>query len=140
MSCLNPSRESQPIALDPDAAASARPHDRRCAGAGDGGLAANHSSRHRPAVGGRRAAVGRARRISVDYASWRGAAPRELEPLGLVLKAGAWYLVARPVGKDRVLTYRLASMLALRSSHRTFKRPRGFDLARSWQDSAARFE
>ena len=85
-------------------------------------------------------AVWHARRIGVNYESWRGSAKRELEPLGLVLKAGAWYLVARTAGKETVRTYRLASMLDLRSSGRTFKRPRSFDLARTWAESSARFE
>ena len=85
-------------------------------------------------------AVWHGRRLSVDYESWQGAAQRELEPLGLVLKAGAWYLVARTVGQEGVRTYRLASVLGLKAGGRLFKRPRRFDLARSWQESAARFE
>jgi predicted DNA-binding transcriptional regulator YafY len=85
-------------------------------------------------------AVWHGRRVRVHYESWRGAALRELEPLGLVLKAGAWYLVARTAGKDSARTYRLASMLDLEATGRTFKRPRNFDLARTWQASAARFE
>ena len=85
-------------------------------------------------------AVWHARRLTVNYESWRGAALRDLEPLGLVLKAGAWYMVARAVKKDGARTYRLASLLDLTPSNRTFRRPRGFDLARVWQESAARFE
>ena len=85
-------------------------------------------------------AVWHGRRLSVDYDSWRGAARRELEPLGLVLKAGAWYLVAATVARDGVRIYRLASLRDLKTSGRSFKRPRGFDLARTWQESAARFE
>jgi predicted DNA-binding transcriptional regulator YafY len=85
-------------------------------------------------------AVWHTRRLTLDYESWRGAAQRELEPLGLVLKAGAWYLMARSVGSDSVRTYRLASILALKAIGRSFTRPRSFDLARSWQASAARFE
>lgn len=54
--------------------------------------------------------------------------------------AGAWYLVARAVGRDGMRTYRLASLIALKATGRGFKRPRGFDLARTWQESAARFE
>jgi len=84
--------------------------------------------------------VWHARRLRVHYESWRGAAWRELEPLGLVLKAGAWYLVARQVGRTDARTYRLASLLDLKAGSRTFKRPRGFDLARTWQESAQRFE
>jgi predicted DNA-binding transcriptional regulator YafY len=89
-------------------------------------------------------AVWRARRIEVRYESWRGAASRVLEPLGLVLKAGAWYLVARAVDTaakgDSVRTYRLASLLDLKTVGAAFKRPKGFDLAGTWQASAARFE
>ncbi|WP_372526409.1 helix-turn-helix transcriptional regulator [Piscinibacter sp.] len=85
-------------------------------------------------------AVWHARRISVNYESWRGAALRELEPLGLVLKAGAWYMVARIVGQDDVRTYRLASVRHLKLGTRTFKRPREFNLARYWQESTLRFE
>jgi predicted DNA-binding transcriptional regulator YafY len=88
-------------------------------------------------------AVWRARRIEVRYESWRGAASRVLEPLGLVLKAGAWYLVARPVEVvakgDGVRTYRLASLLELKVGA-AFRRPKRFDLASTWQASAARFE
>jgi predicted DNA-binding transcriptional regulator YafY len=85
-------------------------------------------------------AVWHERRLSVDYESWRGPVRRELEPLGLVLKAGAWYLLASSVGREGVRIYRLASLRGLTSSPRTFRRPRRFDLARTWQESAARFE
>jgi predicted DNA-binding transcriptional regulator YafY len=85
-------------------------------------------------------AVWRAQRIDVRYRSWRGASARELEPLGLVLKAGAWYLAARDVGKPEVRTWRLASMLELTVGTRSFKRPRSFDLSRWWRESSARFE
>lgn len=86
------------------------------------------------------AAVWEARRLGVRYESWRGAGWRELEPLGLVLKAGAWYLLARKTGQAAARTYRLASILELKTRARTFRRPRGFDLARAWQESSARFE
>lgn len=91
-------------------------------------------------------AVWRARRINVRYESWRGMTQRLLEPLGLVLKAGAWYLVARAVeaparggGGDGVRTYRLASMLDLKTGA-AFRRPKSFDLAGTWRASASRFE
>lgn len=88
-------------------------------------------------------AVWRARRLQVRYESWRGEAWRTLEPLGLVLKAGAWYLVARAVPAnakgDGVRTYRLASLLELKVGA-AFRRPRSFDLAGTWRASAARFE
>jgi predicted DNA-binding transcriptional regulator YafY len=85
-------------------------------------------------------AVWSAHRLDVRYESWQGEVRRELEPLGLVLKAGAWYLVARSVGREGTRTYRLASVLDLKASPRTFRRPRAFNLALAWQESAARFE
>lgn len=87
-------------------------------------------------------AVWNARRLRLDYDSWRGPVRRELEPLGLVLKAGAWYLIARAAsGRDaEARTYRLASVTGLTAMAQTFERPAGFDLARYWQASAARFE
>jgi predicted DNA-binding transcriptional regulator YafY len=85
-------------------------------------------------------AVWRSRRVRVRYDSWRGLSQRDLEPLGLVLKGGAWYMVARSAGAaDRIATYRLASVRGWADSG-AFKRPRSFDLVRYWQESAARFE
>jgi|JI6StandDraft_1071083.scaffolds.fasta_scaffold32944_3 predicted DNA-binding transcriptional regulator YafY len=85
-------------------------------------------------------AVWRGKRILVDYTSWSGTTRKALEPLGLVLKAGAWYLAACEVGKDAVRTYRLASVQTLEVDKAGFRRPRGFDLARYWQESSERFE
>ena len=63
---------------------------------------------HLPAIAD---AVWTARRIQVRYESWNGVSDRELEPLGLVLKAGIWYVVADGGGKIR--TYRLSNIQAL---------------------------
>jgi predicted DNA-binding transcriptional regulator YafY len=84
--------------------------------------------------------VWNARRIVVVYESWQGTARRELEPLGLVLKAGAWYVAARRSGETEVRTYRLASIVSLQAGGKAFKRPRGFDLAAWWREASARFE
>lgn len=85
-------------------------------------------------------AVWHGRCLRVDYESWRGPVRRVLEPLGLVLKGGAWYLMARSAGRVTVRTYRLASLRAVEAGGRAFKRPRGFDLAQAWAASAAEFE
>ncbi|HSI47510.1 MAG TPA: WYL domain-containing protein [Ideonella sp.] len=85
-------------------------------------------------------AVWHARRLKVHYDSWRGPIERELEPLGLVLKAGAWYTIARSTGQPGERTYRLASLLDLQATSKTFQRPRKFSLAEAWRASAARFE
>ena len=78
------------------------------------------------------------RRIAVRYKSWNDTVERNLEPLGLVLKSGAWYLVAQ-VGKG-ARTYRVGSILQLTVSEQTFKRPAKFELAQFWSESSRRFE
>lgn len=85
-------------------------------------------------------AVWRGKRVRMDYVSWRAASRREVEPLGLVLKAGAWYLVARDPTRGVVRTYRLASVRSMEVGTAGFRRPRDFDLAQAWRESAARFE
>lgn len=89
-----------------------------------------------PAVAG---AAWNKRVIHVLYRRW--AAPcevkRTLEPYGLVLKAGKWYLVARCDGAMR--TYRVNQILDLRVSEETFERPDGFDLAGFWREHLADF-
>jgi predicted DNA-binding transcriptional regulator YafY len=90
---------------------------------------------HLRAVAG---AVWSERRLRVRYESWSGVAEREIEPLGLVLKAGVWYLAARAGGEPR--TYRLSNIRQLTVSDERFARPPGFDLARYWAASTERFE
>ena len=85
-------------------------------------------------------AVWNARRVAVRYESWRGQTERELEPLGLVMKAGTWYMAARVSGQEAVRSYRLTAVKTLRTLPTKFRRPRAFDLAAYWQASAARFE
>ena len=89
-------------------------------------------------------AVWNARRVAVRYESWRGpigqVRERELEPLGLVMKAGTWYMAARASGQEAVRTYRLTAVKTLRTLPTKFRRPKAFDLAAYWQASAARFE
>ncbi|TAL52829.1 YafY family protein [Pandoraea sp.] len=85
-------------------------------------------------------AVWGAYRIEVTYESWRGVSHRELEPLGLVLKGGAWYLVARMVGRPGVLTFRMANIHELKTSGRRFRRPARFDLARHWHEAMQQYE
>ncbi|MFC7659539.1 helix-turn-helix transcriptional regulator [Pseudonocardia benzenivorans] len=62
---------------------------------------------------------------------------RVVEPLGLVLKAGVWYLVAG-VGGD-VRTYRAAKVVTVDPTGESFTRPAEFDLPGWWAESAARF-
>jgi predicted DNA-binding transcriptional regulator YafY len=78
------------------------------------------------------------RRIRVRYDSWKGVVERTLDPLGLVLKGGAWYLVAAVKGEPR--TYRASNIQALDVLETTFRRPARFDLARFWNTWAKDFE
>jgi len=82
-------------------------------------------------------AVWRQQVVEIRYQRWRGEVTRSLEPLGLVLKGGAWYLAAR-VGAD-VRTYRVSRVLELRITDERFERPEAFDLAAFWQTSSADF-
>jgi predicted DNA-binding transcriptional regulator YafY len=90
---------------------------------------------HLPAVAN---AVWTEQRLKIRYESWQGEVEREIDPLGLVLKAGTWYVVARASGKVR--TYRLSSILELRRSGESFRRPRDFGLEHYWRESTRRFE
>jgi predicted DNA-binding transcriptional regulator YafY len=83
-------------------------------------------------------AVWQARRIAVAYESWSARVRRRLDPLGLVLKAGAWYLVARCAGSLR--TYAVTKIEHVEPLDEAFDWPPDFDLARHWQDAVRRFE
>jgi predicted DNA-binding transcriptional regulator YafY len=83
-------------------------------------------------------AVWQERRIEVAYRSWKAAVLRRLDPLGLVLKAGTWYLVARD-GRS-IRTYRVMNIDALEVTGAPFRRPTNFNLARYWAKSAKAFE
>ena len=87
-------------------------------------------------------AVWNSRRIAVRYESWKGEVARTLEPLGLILKGGLWYLAARPAeGRRREpRTYRVSNILELTVDEATFERPAGFDLAAWWAETSRRFE
>jgi deazaflavin-dependent oxidoreductase (nitroreductase family) len=85
-------------------------------------------------------AVWNARLVRARYRRWK--TPREvtrtLAPLGVVLKAGRWYLVAARDGEP--FTYRVGSFLAVEVLDESFERPEGFDLAAFWQEWTAQFE
>jgi predicted DNA-binding transcriptional regulator YafY len=86
---------------------------------------------------------------AVADAAWRGAAlrvryrrwkaptdvDRRLEPYGLVLKAGRWYLVAAPGPR----TYRVDQLLDLAVLEESFAIPASFSLAGYWQSYTADF-
>ncbi len=63
---------------------------------------------------------------------------RTVEPLGLVVKAGVWYLLAT-AGGGSVRTYRLSRVEEAEALHEHFERPPGFDLARQWAEVQSSF-
>ncbi|KDN87780.1 transcriptional regulator [Kitasatospora cheerisanensis KCTC 2395] len=67
---------------------------------------------------------------------------RRVEPYGLVLKAGVWYLVGRAPGAagGAFLTFRADRITALRTPvDGAFTRDPSFDLAAYWEEHSARF-
>ncbi|EHR53240.1 putative transcriptional regulator [Saccharomonospora marina XMU15] len=78
-------------------------------------------------------------RTLVAYRTGERTVERVLDPLGLVLKAGVWYLVARADGES-VRTYRVARIIATQPLAERFQRPTDFDLASWWERSSATFE
>lgn len=83
-------------------------------------------------------AVWESRRIDFNYESWARRARSRVDPLGLVLKAGRWYLVARRGGKIR--NFRLDKVLDVTISDETFDFPPDFDLAATWRALVTSFE
>lgn len=77
-------------------------------------------------------------RLELDYDRGDGSVTRTLDPLGLVLKAGVWYLVASHDGQLR--TYRVSRASAVRPLPDRASRPPGFDLATYWAESISAFE
>lgn len=78
------------------------------------------------------------RTLSMRYDSWQGVRDWTVDPLGVVLKAGIWYLAARGGGKTRI--FRIANIDRLAVGTTSFERPADFHLARWWHAEQARFE
>lgn len=100
-----------------------------------------------PALPGLAAAVLETRRVRVRYRRWRE--PREvrrlLDPYGLVVKNGTWYLVAADrtrtrAGFPRLRTYRVSNVLELTELDETFVPDPSFELAEYWREQLADFD
>ncbi|WP_404789289.1 helix-turn-helix transcriptional regulator [Streptomyces pristinaespiralis] len=77
------------------------------------------------------------RRVQAAYRRGDTEVERLLEPYGLVLKAGVWYLCARADGTLRV--YRIDRFSSVEADGERFERDQDFDLAAFWQERAAQF-
>ncbi|MFC9961995.1 helix-turn-helix transcriptional regulator [Streptomyces nigra] len=64
---------------------------------------------------------------------------RELEPYGLVLKAGVWYLCAGVPGDGAHRVYRIDRFLAVEACDGRFERDESFDLPGFWAERAEQF-
>jgi predicted DNA-binding transcriptional regulator YafY len=86
-----------------------------------------------------RRAVWDDRRLEISYEDrQRARTKRRIDPLGLVSKAGVWYLIARS-GSD-LRSFRVERIVTVRELGERFERPADFDLERYWSESTSRFE
>jgi predicted DNA-binding transcriptional regulator YafY len=83
-------------------------------------------------------ALWRCRRLDIRYREGSAVVRRRVDPLGLVLKAGVWYLLARRRGEERV--YRVSRIVSAREREEPCERPRDFDLAAAWTEHSIAFE
>ncbi|MGL3608898.1 helix-turn-helix transcriptional regulator [Rhizobium sp. G187] len=83
-------------------------------------------------------AVWNSKRIRMRYRSWTAEKNRIAEPLGIVMKGGAWYLVARV--NDTARTYRISRVLDLIVTEERFDWPTDFNLAEYWNENTRRLE
>jgi predicted DNA-binding transcriptional regulator YafY len=90
---------------------------------------------HLPALG---SAVWQGCRVRMRYREGARVVRRTIDPLGLVLKSGAWYLVARRSAGMRV--YRVSRVVSVRPLEESFERPPGFELASFWDEWSRTFE
>jgi predicted DNA-binding transcriptional regulator YafY len=84
-------------------------------------------------------AVWEGRRLRMVYGRDRDTTvERIIDPLGVVLKGGVWYLVAR--SEDQTRTYRISRISDAETLPDRFERPNAFDLATYWTESSAAYE
>jgi predicted DNA-binding transcriptional regulator YafY len=90
---------------------------------------------HLPALA---AAVWQGCRARIRYREGGLVVQRTIDPLGLVLKGGAWYVVARRSVGMRV--YRVSRVASVRALEETFERPSAFELTVFWEQWSRSFE
>lgn len=74
------------------------------------------------------------------YQRWAGEVDLVLGPLGLVLKAGRWYVVARVAATNALRAFRVSRILELDALGERFERPSEFDLDTYWRSWSRHFE
>jgi predicted DNA-binding transcriptional regulator YafY len=79
------------------------------------------------------------RRLHIRYRRAEAhAVERDVDPLGLIIKAGVWYLLADVAGEHRL--FRLSRIEAAKPLEEPARRPKRFDLARSWRELSASWD
>lgn len=76
--------------------------------------------------------------VATGYRRGGDVVARTLQPFGLVLKSGVWYLLAL-VGTGSLRSYRVDRFAEVELSPETFERPADFDLAAVWAERSAEF-
>lgn len=84
-------------------------------------------------------AVWLGRGLRMVYERADGPVERMIEPLGLVAKAGVWYVVAR-AEEGELRTYRISRVRDAEMTEQPVERPEGFSLADYWEQSTASFQ
>jgi predicted DNA-binding transcriptional regulator YafY len=84
------------------------------------------------------AALWRGQRLDIRYREGPSVVSRRLDPLGLVLKARVWYLLAQRRGEERV--YRVSRIASARDRAELSARAPDFDLAAAWARHSEAFE
>ncbi|MFJ8055776.1 helix-turn-helix transcriptional regulator [Streptomyces sp. NPDC096142] len=79
------------------------------------------------------------RRVVARYRRGDTEVERPLEPYGLVLKAGVWYLCARVADRDAFRVYRIDRFTAMDQAEERFVRDEDFDLPAFWDERAEQF-
>ncbi|MBA2382562.1 MAG: YafY family transcriptional regulator [Chloroflexi bacterium] len=97
-----------------------------------------HADEPVPLLGPLSEAVWESQRVQIAYDRGDKTVDRILEPLGVVLKAGVWYLVAGADGQPR--TYRVSRVATVTTLDEKFERPADFDLAAFWSESSSAYE
>lgn len=84
------------------------------------------------------AALWRGCRLDIRYREGAAVVWRRLDPLGLILKAGVWYLLAQRRREERL--YRVSRIVSARERAEPSTRPPDYDLAAAWGRRSEAFE
>ena len=83
-------------------------------------------------------AAGQRQRVRLRYRSWAGPdSERDLDPYGLVLHSGRWYVTGHDSRSGQTRTFRVDRVMSVRPGEGTFEPPADFDAVRQVTASLA---